>query len=57
MTKYDDRDDDGNNEVNEDRNDDDNAASASVSNGPIFDKITTPWSRLGHSFVTWSIIG
>ena len=43
MTKYDDGDDDG----NEDGNDDDYAAAGSGSDGPIFDTITTPRSRLG----------
>ena len=35
----------GEDEGNEDKNDDDNAASGSGSDGPIFDRITTPRSR------------
>ena len=41
MTNYDDGDNDGNK--------DDNAASGSGPDGPIFDPITTPWSRGGRS--------
>ena len=46
MTKYDDRDDDGDNDRFEDGKDDDNAAAGSGSDGPIFDLITTHRSRL-----------
>ena len=37
----------GDNNGNEDINDDDNAASGLGYDGPIFDPITMPWSRLG----------
>ena len=47
MTKYDERDDNRDNDGNEFVNDDDNATAVSVSDGPIFDPITMPWSRLG----------
>ena len=46
MTKQDDGDDDGANDGNEDKNDNNNAAAGSGSDGPIFDPITTPRSRL-----------
>ena len=37
----------GYNDRNKDVNNDDNAASGVISDGPIFDPTTTPWSRLG----------
>ena len=49
MRKYDDGDNDGDNDGNEDGNDDDNAAAGSGSDGPIFDPISTPHSRLGFA--------
>ena len=47
MTKYDSGDDCGDNEGNEHGNDDDSAVAGSLSNGTIFDPITTPRSCLG----------
>ena len=47
MTNHGDRYDDRDNDRNEDGNDEDNAASGSGSDGPIFDPIMTPRSRLG----------
>ena len=49
MTNYNNGDDDRDNDGNKDGNDDDNAASESGSDGPIFDVISTPWSRRGGS--------
>ena len=49
MTNHDDGDDDGDDDGNEDGNNDDNAASGLGSYGPIFNPITTTWSRLGLS--------
>ena len=46
-TNFNDGDDDGDDDGNEDVNDDDNADSRSVSDGPIFNLITTPWSHVG----------
>ena len=53
MTNHDDGDKNGDNKVNEDRNNDDNASSGSGSYGPIFDTITTPWSRLSLVEEDW----
>ena len=39
---------------NEEGNDDDNATSGSGSDGPIFDPIATPWSRLGIAEDDWA---
>ena len=47
MKKYLDRDDEGDNDGNNDRNNNDNATDRSSSDGPVFDTITTPRSRLG----------
>ena len=47
MMKYDDRYDNRDNDVNEDGNEDKNAADISGSDGPIFNPIMTPWSRIG----------
>ena len=49
MTKYNDGYDDGDNDGNKDRNDDDNSAAGSVSDGTIFNQITTPRSCGGGS--------
>ena len=46
MMKYDDRYDNRDNDVNEDGNEDKNAADISGSDGPIFNLIATPRSRL-----------
>ena len=47
MTNYDDRDDDEYGDRKKDGNNNDNSTSRLVSNGPIFDTITTPQSRGG----------
>ena len=47
MTNHDVEDDDGDNDGNEDGDDNDNYASRSGSDGPIFNPIVTPLSRLG----------
>ena len=47
MANYDDRDDTGDNDVNEDRNNDENAAFGSGPDGPIFNLIMPPWSHEG----------
>ena len=47
MIKYYDRDDNRDNNGNKYGNIDDNSAAVSGSDGPIFDPIMTPWSRLG----------
>ena len=43
---YDERDDSGGNDRNEDGNNNDSAASGSGYDGPIFNPITMPWSRV-----------
>ena len=54
INKYNNRYDDRYNGVNEDGNDNDNAAARSGSDGPIFDPITTPQSRLGLAEEDWA---
>ena len=53
MTKYNDRDDHGDNDGNEDGNDKGNAAAGSVYDRPIFDPIKIPRSRLGVTGESW----
>ena len=53
MEKYNDGDNNRDSYRNKDWNDDGNATSGSGSNDPIFDPITTPWSRLSLVEEDW----
>ena len=53
MTKYNDREDDGDNDIKKDTNDNENVASRSGSDGFIFNLITTPRLRLVREEGDW----
>ena len=54
MTNHDDGNDSGDNDRNKDKNDDSNVASGPGSDGPVFNPIATPRSRLGIAEDYWA---